>query len=93
MAWHLGGVLLHSLHESGLFSAPLKNSATCTQPGNFGRVLMRTSVQRLGSAISVADMAAQVYVSPSHFHVLFKRLAGSLPTNTCSRPGWPKRLD
>lgn len=76
MAWHLGGVLLHSLHER-LFSAPLKNS----QPAR-SLDLPRIDAYiraRLDQPISVADMAAQVYVSPSHFHVLFKQLAGQSP--------------
>lgn len=76
MAWHLGGVLLHSLHER-LFALPL----TTSQPA---RSLDLTRIdayirKRLDQPISVADMAAQVYVSPSHFHVLFKQLAGQSP--------------
>ncbi|WP_022964181.1 helix-turn-helix transcriptional regulator [Halopseudomonas pelagia] len=75
MAWHLGGVLLHSLHDR-LFSMPL-----VTQPVR-SLDLARIDafiLQRLDQPISVADMAAQVYVSPSHFHVLFKQFSGQSP--------------
>ncbi|MFN3579453.1 MAG: AraC family transcriptional regulator [Pseudomonas sp.] len=75
MAWHLGGVLLHTLHDR-LFSLPL--TARPAPSLDLTRIdsYIRT---RLDQPISVADLAAQVFVSPSHFHALFKQLSGQSP--------------
>lgn len=72
---HLGSVLLHTLHDR-LFSRPPTVQALHTldlsRIDNFIR-------QRLDQPVSVADMAAQVHISPSHFHALFKQRAGQSP--------------
>lgn len=73
--WHLGAVLLHSLHDR-LFSGSPRirhhQSLDLSRIDSFIR-------QRLDQPVSVADMAAQVHVSPSHFHTLFKQRAGQSP--------------
>lgn len=75
MAWHLGGVLLHTLHDR-LFSLPL----TAPPPPSLNLHRIDAFIrQRLDQPISVADMAAQVYISPSHFHALFKQVSGYSP--------------
>lgn len=75
MAWHLGGVLLHTLHDR-LFSLPLTRSS----PSNLNLSRIDAFIrERLDQPISVADMAAQAHVSPSHFHALFKQRAGQTP--------------
>lgn len=75
MAWHLGGALLHSLHHR-LFSEPMVSQPLRSL--NWSRIDAFIS-ERLDQPISVADMAAQVYVSPSHFHMLFKQYSGQSP--------------
>lgn len=75
MAWHLGGVLLHTLHDR-LFSRPLTPEPLPSL--DLHRIDAFIS-QRLDQPISVADMAAQVHVSPSHFHALFKQVSGHSP--------------
>lgn len=73
--WHLGGVLLHTLHDR-LFARPLQLRQ------EHGIDLARIDAyirQRLDQPVSVAEMAAQVHISPSHFHALFKRRAGQSP--------------
>lgn len=75
LQWHLGGVLLHTLHDR-LFSRPLESR---TPPGLDLSRIDSYIRQRLDQRVSVAEMAAQVHVSPSHFHALFKQRAGQSP--------------
>lgn len=75
MAWHLGGLLLHTLHDR-LFSLPL--TAQLAPSLDLARIDGFIG-QRLDQPVSVADMAAQVYISPSHFHALFKQVTGQSP--------------
>lgn len=75
LQWHLGGVLLHTLHDR-LFSRPLQTPVASGL--DLGRIDSYIR-QRLDQPVSVADMAAQVHVSPSHFHALFKQRAGQSP--------------
>ncbi|WP_373186715.1 AraC family transcriptional regulator [Halopseudomonas sp.] len=73
--WHLGGVLLHTLHDR-LFS----RSTQIRQYPGFDLSRIDAYIhQRLDQPVSVADMAAQVHISPSHFHALFKQRAGQSP--------------
>lgn len=75
LQWHLGGVLLHTLHDR-LFSRPVHTRPAAgldlTRIDSFIR-------QRLDQPVSVAEMAEQVHISPSHFHALFKQRAGQSP--------------
>ncbi|WP_150278974.1 AraC family transcriptional regulator [Halopseudomonas salina] len=73
--WHLGGVLLHTLHDR-LFSLP----AQVRQPHSLDLSRLDAYIrQRLDQPVSVAEMAAQVHISPSHFHTLFRKRAGQSP--------------
>jgi len=74
--WHLGGVLLHALHERllapeqtrsrGLDAAELQHIDDFVQ-------------QHLDQGVSVAALAGRVHVSPSHFHSLFREATGKTP--------------
>lgn len=75
LQWHLGGLLLHSLHER-LFSRRLHSPPVHSL--DLSRI-DRYIQQRLDQPVSVAEMAAQVHVSPSHFHAMFKQRAGQSP--------------
>lgn len=76
MSWHLGGVLLHALHERlalpevtrsrGLDAADLQHMDDFVQ-------------QHLDQTVSVATLASLVCVSPSHFHSLFREATGKTP--------------
>lgn len=73
--WHLGGVLLHTLHDR-LFSGPPQVRQS---PGLDLSRIDAYIRQRLDQPVSVAEMAAQVHISPSHFHALFRKRAGQSP--------------
>ncbi len=75
LSWHLGGVLLHTLHDR-LFSPP--RVVRQAHPLDLSRIDSYIR-QRLDQPVSVAQMAAQVHISPSHFHALFKQRAGQSP--------------
>lgn len=75
VSWHLGGVLLHTLHDR-LFSRP--PAVQTTHALDLSRIDTYIR-ERLDQPVSVAEMAAQVHISPSHFHALFKQRAGQSP--------------
>ncbi|HDZ57133.1 MAG TPA: AraC family transcriptional regulator [Pseudomonas xinjiangensis] len=75
ITWHLGGILLHALHDR-MFSTPLPMRPVASL--DLSRI-DRFVQAHLDEPISVADMAAQVCISPSHFHTLFKQVAGQSP--------------
>jgi AraC-like DNA-binding protein len=72
---HLGGVLLHTLHDRLFLRPPAirtTHALDLSRIDNFIR-------DRLDQPVSVAEMAAQVHISPSHFYALFKQRAGQSP--------------
>ena len=75
MAWHLGGLLLHGLHDR-LFSTPvpLSSAAAIDLKKLEGFVL-----DNLERAISVPELATFACVSSSHFHHVFKQVSGLTP--------------
>jgi AraC-like DNA-binding protein len=75
LGWHLGGVLLHALHDR-LFSTSLPLRPL----GTLNMAPIEDYIARhLEQSISVADLAAVACVSPSHFHALFRQSAGMSP--------------
>ncbi|AQZ95906.1 helix-turn-helix domain-containing protein [Halopseudomonas phragmitis] len=75
MAWHLGGILLHSLHDR-LFSTPIPlRSASVIDLERIERYVR----ERLDRPVSVAELAACACVSSSHFFALFKQVSGLTP--------------
>lgn len=75
LGWHLGGVLLHALHDR-LFSTNLPmRRVTGLDLGPIEAYVH----SRLGESISVADLAAVACLSPAHFHRVFRQSAGMTP--------------
>tara|TARA_R110001599_G_scaffold23245_10_gene85536 strand:- start:3354 stop:4124 length:771 start_codon:yes stop_codon:yes gene_type:complete len=76
MNWHLGGVLLHALHER--LSAPEKARSTGLDAAEL-RYIDIFVQEHLDQGVSVAMLASLVCVSPSHFHSLFRDATGKTP--------------
>ncbi|MEH6566053.1 MAG: AraC family transcriptional regulator [Halopseudomonas sp.] len=74
--WHLGGVLLHALHDRLLMPAQERcrglDASELLRIDEFVR-------QHMEQSVSVAALAALVCVSPSHFHSLFRDATGKTP--------------
>jgi len=75
LGWHLGGVLLHALHDR-LFSTHLPMRPAS---GLDLAPIEAYVVRHLGQSISVADLAAVACMSPAHFHKVFRQAAGMTP--------------
>lgn len=75
LGFHLGGILLHALHDR-LFSTPV--AMRPLSPLDLAPIDLFIQTH-LDQPISVAALAAQVCVSASHFHVLFKQATGQSP--------------
>ncbi|TVP88896.1 MAG: AraC family transcriptional regulator [Pseudomonadaceae bacterium] len=75
MAWHLGGLLLHGLHDR-LFSTPVPLSSAAAIDLEKLEAYVRGNLER---AISVPELATFACVSSSHFHQLFKQVSGLTP--------------
>ncbi len=75
MAWHLGGLLLHGLHDR-LFSTPVPLSSAAAIDLEKLEAYVRHNLER---AISVPELATLTCVSSSHFHQLFKQVSGLTP--------------
>ncbi len=75
LGFHLGGILLHALHDR-LFSTPVAlRPLSSLNLAPIDRYIQA----HLDRPISVAALAAEVCVSTSHFHVLFKQTTGQSP--------------
>ena len=74
LARALGSMLLRALHVR-LFAEPV-----ATQGGRFDVAALQTYVRsQLRRRISVAELAAQVHMSPAHFSACFKQATGQTP--------------
>lgn len=73
LGWHLGNTLLHAVHDR-LFDGPAQQRTPLDLT-----VIDRYILGNLEATISVADLARQVHVSPSHFFSLFRRATGLSP--------------
>jgi len=74
--WHLGGVLLHALHER--LVRPVHERPRALDAADLQRIDAYI-LQHLEQSVSVAALAALVCVSPSHFHTLFRAASGKTP--------------
>lgn len=75
MAWHLGGLLLHGLHDR-LFSTPVPMSSAAAIDLEKLEAYVRGNLEK---SISVPELATFACVSSSHFHQLFKQVSGLTP--------------
>lgn len=73
LGWHLGNTLLHAVHDR-----VFDDSAQQRPPLDLNAI-DRFILSNLEASISVADLARQVHVSPSHFFSLFRRATGHSP--------------
>lgn len=78
LSWHLGGVLLAALQRrvsDNLVEPPRRSALNSTELQRLDAYV----AANLDHPISVAALAAQVCVSSSHFHALFRESTGVTP--------------
>jgi len=76
LSWHLGGVILHALRER--LDQPAQAQSRALDVADLQRIDTYI-ITHLERSISVAELAALVCISPSHFHSLFRAVNGKTP--------------
>lgn len=79
LAWHVASAVLHAVTRHLDASPPASRASLDIDS------LQRYVMARLDKPISVRDLASQVHISPSHFHSVFRRVAGCTPHHFVQR--------